>query len=355
MTQPTQFLLTDFFSGCGGTTQGLKTAGFEPTLSIDHDHDATQTYQLNHPNTHTLQTDIQNLPTNTIKPWTQTTKNQTRLFVGCAPCQPFAAHQKTKHQNDKRTHLLLEFLRFVETYQPELILVENVAGLTRIPHKNSPFTHFVNTITKQHNYHTTHKIIKSSDYGVPQTRRRLILLASKLGPITLPHPTHGPDTPNPTPTIQPFIQHLPPLKAGQTHPTDPTHRAAHLSPLNLQRIKHTPPGGDRRHWPPHLLPNCHNGTFKGHTDTYGRLHWNKPAPALTTRCVSYSNGRYGHPTQNRGITAREAACIQTFPPNYQFAGGLTSQAKQIGNAVPPLLAEKIGHHLIQHTHQHLTT
>ena len=121
-----------------------------------------------------------------------------------------------------------------------------------------------------------------------------------------------------------------------------------LSRLNLARIRATPEGGDRRNWPEDLWPDCHRGGFDGHTDVYGRLSWDKPAPTLTTKCISYSNGRFGHPEQDRALSAREAARLQTFPTGFQFFGSLASQAKQIGNAVPVVLARHFGHHLMQH-------
>ena len=121
-----------------------------------------------------------------------------------------------------------------------------------------------------------------------------------------------------------------------------------LSPLNLERIRATPEGGDRRDWPRRLWPDCHRDGFEGHTDVYGRLRWDSPAPTLTTKCISYSNGRFGHPSQDRALSAREAARLQTFPISFQFAGSLTSQAKQIGNAVPVVLARHFGRHLVHH-------
>ena len=183
---------------------------------------------------------------------------------------------------------------------------------------------------------------------MPQTRRRLVLVASRLGPIDIAPPTHGADTDNPHSTVRQWIGALPPIAAGHEDSKVSSHRAMRLSRLNLARIRATPEGGDRRDWPRHLWPDCHRDGFERHTDVYSRLSWESPAPTLTTKCISYSNGRFGHPSQDRALSAREAARLQTFPASYQFAGSLTSEAKQIGNAVPVVLARHFGHHLVHH-------
>jgi DNA (cytosine-5)-methyltransferase 1 len=175
---------------------------------------------------------------------------------------------------------------------------------------------------------------------VPQVRERLILIASRTGGLTLPQATHG-DGLQPVSCVFDAIGGLPRLKAGEVDPDDSDHHAASLSPLNLRRIAATPVGGGRESWPKELLLDCHRG-HRGHSDVYGRLSWKKPAASLTTRCISLSHGRFGHPEQHRAISAREAACLQTFPTTYQFYGSLESKARQIGNAVPPKFAEAIG-------------
>lgn len=158
----------------------------------------------------------------------------------------------------------------------------------------------------------------------------------------IPAPTHGPDAPEGGyTTVANWIKDLPEISAGQTHPSDPDHSAAKLADINLQRIRATPEGGSRDSWPRSLWLECHKN-YSGHSDVYGRLAWNKQASGLTTRCTSYSNGRFGHPTQDRAISVREAACLQTFPRSYEFTGTLTSKARQIGNAVPPRMAEAFG-------------
>jgi DNA (cytosine-5)-methyltransferase 1 len=161
----------------------------------------------------------------------------------------------------------------------------------------------------------------------------------------MPQATHG-NGRRKVSTVQQWIRRLPTLEAGQIHPKDPDHAAMALSPLNLKRIASTPEGKGRESWPADLLLDCHEG-HSGHSDVYGRLAWDRPASAMTTRCLSYSNGRYGHPDQNRAISLREAACLQTFPKTFRFSGTLTSRGRQVGNAVPPLLARRIGEAVLQ--------
>ena len=339
-------VLADFFSGCGGSTRGFADAGIEPVLAIDWDSDAAATYRLNFPETTFWERDILSLSVDDVEEALPPSGESIRLFAGCAPCQPFSGHQHGPTALDKRSFLLLEFLRFVKASNPELIFVENVPGMQRLSTSQGPLAEFVDEVSKTHDVSVD--IISSADYGIPQTRRRLVLVASRLGPIELPLPTHGLETGEPHSTIRDWIGSLPPIEAGQEDSEISNHRAMMLSDLNLKRIRATPEGGDRRDWPRRLWPDCHQGGFDGHTDVYGRLRWDSPAPTLTTKCLSYSNGRFGHPSQDRALSAREAARLQTFPNSFRFTGSLTSQGKQIGNAVPVLLAEHFGRHLMNH-------
>ena len=340
-------VLADFFAGCGGTSLGFADAGIAPAVAVDWDMDAAATFRLNFPTTAVIERDIHDLEVDEIRAALPPAGDQVRLFAGCAPCQPFAGHRHAPTYRDGRSFLLLEFLRFVESLNPELIFVENVPGMRRLSASQGPFAEFVDEVSKTH--HVAYDTISSADYGVPQTRRRLLLLASRLGPIEMPTPTHGPGTRQRHTTVRDWIEDLPPIAAGDEDPDVSSHRAMRLSTLNLARIRATPEGGDRRDWPMRLWPDCHRSGFHGHTDVYGRLRWDKTAPALTTKCISYSNGRFGHPDQDRALSAREAARLQTFPIEFRFTGSLASQARQIGNAVPVALARRFGHHLIEHT------
>ena len=345
-----ELVVADFFSGCGGTSLGFADAGISPALAIDWDPDAAETFRQNFPSTTVIEQDIRQIEVDEVDTVLAHSRGSITLFAGCAPCQPFAGHRHAATGHDSRSLLLLEFLRFVKALNPELIFVENVPGMQRLSTSHGPFGEFVNEVSKTH--HVSYETISSADYGVPQTRRRLVLVASRLGEIDIPPPTHGPATGNPHSTVRDWISTLPPIAAARDEPSDSSHKAMRLSGLNLERIRATPEGGDRRDWPSHLWPDCHRGGFEGHTDVYGRLSWDKPAPTLTTKCISYSNGRFGHPSRDRALSAREAARLQTFPAGFEFAGSLTSQAKQIGNAVPVVLARHFGRHLMQHAATH---
>lgn len=341
--------LADFFSGCGGTTRGFADAGISPLLAVDWDRDAVATFRLNFPGTPVIERDIREVGVADVGKLLRPTSESVMLFAGCAPCQPFAGHRQESPAQDSRSFLLIEFLRFITALDPELIFVENVPGMQRVSASEGPFADFVDELSRT--YHVSYGTVCSADFGVPQTRRRLVLVASRLGPIGLPDPTHGPAAGCPHSTVREWIGSLPPITAGQRESGISSHRSMTLSDLNLERIRATPEGGDRRDWPDRLWPDCHRDGFKGHTDVYGRLSWDRPAPALTTRCISYSNGRFGHPTQDRALSAREAARLQTFPTSFEFAGSLTSQARQIGNAVPVVLARHFGRHLVKHVAQ----
>jgi DNA (cytosine-5)-methyltransferase 1 len=211
--------------------------------------------------------------------------------------------------------------------------------------ENGPLQRFIGGLRKLKYPEPNVKIVCASDYGAPQRRPRLILIASKFKSLDFPERPSLKEYP--IATVRDWIGDLPILKAGERDPIDPDHEAAKLSDRNLLRIKHTPEGGNRRSWPPWLRLKCHAKMIsesgkEGHTDVYGRLSYDKPASGLTTKCLSYSNGRFGHPIQDRAISLREAACLQTFPRDFRFEGPLVSRARQVGNAVPPLLAEKFG-------------
>ena len=318
-------------------------------LAIDNDIDASRTFQTNFPNARVYAVDIRQLPTRSLEAAVLSSGNNPILFSACAPCQPFSRQRGlTSGHGDKRMGLLGQFLRFVKRYRPELLFVENVPGLATGILPQRTFDRFIQTV-KRLGYSSEWHVVRAQCFGVPQRRARLILLASRLGPIGFPTPTHGPGSVTPRyTTVRECIGDFPPIAAGTQHPTVANHRAAAVSPLNMQRLKVTPPGGSWTDWPSHLVPNCHKEGAGGYTDAYGRMHWDSPTTALTTRCISYSNGRFGHPDQNRAISVREAATLQTFPMSFTFDGNLNSQARQIGNAVPVMLAQRFGEHLSNH-------
>ena len=320
-------------------------------LGLDIDPDTERTFKANFPKAEFVCKDIRQQSVDDLKPYLQRRYNRPRVFGACAPCQPFSSQNRSKHDRDGRRSLLGELHRFVKAYLPEYIFLENVPGLQAFGAQDGPFTDFIRLLNSL-NYYYDDQIVMAYNYGVPQSRRRLVLLASLQGPVSIPPPTHGPRTKHPNlPVVWDWISDLPAIEAGEAHTDVPNHRAAKLSAQNLLRIRTTPVGGDRRSWPQTLELECHQ-KYSGHTDVYGRMLKDRPASALTTRCISLSNGRYGHPTQDRAISVREAACIQTFPRKFTFHGNLNSMARQVGNAVPVEMAGVFGRFIIKHYHFH---
>lgn len=342
-----QVRVIDFFSGCGGTSAGLQKAGMKILLGIDIDPDAAATFQANFPEARFLCRDIRKVRITDLEPHLPNQRPYPLLFSACAPCQPFSKQNREKDRSDKRASLLNQLHRFVRRFRPEYILLENVPGIGRTKREDGPIDRFCKVL-EEHRYHFDSAVVNFLDYGIPQTRRRFVLTASRLGTFNLPAPTHGgQNEEKPHSTVWEWIGHLPPISAGEKSDAVPNHWAAGLSPLNLKRIANTPEGGDRRDWPEELIPPCHRH-HQGHTDVYGRLSRQRPASTLTTRCISFSNGRFGHPTQDRALSVREAAYLQTFPPDFVFTGSLASMASQVGNAVPFLFARQLGKAIKDH-------
>ncbi|MET3930725.1 DNA (cytosine-5)-methyltransferase 1 [Lysobacter sp. OAE881] len=334
----------DFFSGCGGTSCGFALAGMNIKFALDFDHEASSTFAANFPDAVVMTQDIRQLKPQDLSSIVGR-RQRPLLFSGCAPCQPFSKQNLSKSSKDSRRSLLGEFGRFVEHWLPEYVFIENVPGLQRIQSKDGPLSAFVRLLRRL-GYDVKTDVLPASAYGVPQTRQRLVLLASLVGDIELPARSHG-EKLTPTSTVRHWIEDLAPIEAGQVHPDDPDHHSAVLTDINLKRIRATPEGGGRESWPQDLWLQCHVG-HEGHKDVYGRLSWDRPASGLTTRCISYSNGRFGHPEQDRGLSVREAACLQTFPRSFRFHGSLSSKAKQVGNAVPPLMAKAFADQIRRH-------
>lgn len=334
----------DFFSGCGGASEGLRQAGLDIAIGLDFDKKASETYEANFPEAKFYNVDIRELDEKELAAAfiDINQKEEPLLLVACAPCQPFSSQNKAKSEDDIRRTLLDETHRFINELQPDYIFIENVPGLQNIDKdKEGPYKRFIQFLNMQ-NYKFIEFIAKSEEYGVPQRRKRFVLLASKIGQLEIPAKTHGEGL-SPIPTVKDFIGGFPVIKAGEIHPDDPWHRCPMLNERNLERIQHTLEGGDRRNWPDHLINECHK-THSGHMDVYGRMSWDKPAPTLTTRCYSYSNGRFGHPdtNQHRAISVREASRLQTFPKDFIFKGSVVEASRQIGNAVPCEMAKQFG-------------
>lgn len=346
----------DFFCGCGGTSAGLQKAGMEVVLGVDFDQDAAATYAANFPSAIMINEDIRLVRPRDIEGLIQNPRTSPILFSACAPCQPFSRQNRFKSEEDDRVPLLSYFHEYVERFRPDLVLVENVPGIQNVDPDNGPFAEFL-ALLRRLEFSVTYGVLHCQDYGIPQQRKRLVLLASAFGPIELPKPTHGCG-----PGLLPFndvrhaIGRFPPIAAGQSHPDIPNHATQRLAPISLKRLQATPEGGGRHDWPDELKLECHkkhDQTSDGYSDVYGRLSWSKPASTMTTRCISISNGRFAHPVQDRALTVREAAAIQTFDDDFVFQGSLGSTARQVGNAVPVRLAEVVGHHFLAHLRAHL--
>lgn len=334
----------DFFCGCGGTSAGLRSAGMDILAGIDCDSVALKTYKRNFPEAQSLDADISELTCSNLEK-SLGELPRPLLLAACAPCQPFSNQNRHKHSLDSRVILLDELHEFVRHFRPEYVLLENVPGMQKV--EEGPFVKFTEMLTEQ-GYGIDFDVKDAKDYGVPQSRRRLVLIASRLGPVTLPKQTHGEEDDLPDYlTVSEAIGIYPALEAGQTFPDIPNHQTAQISELNLRRLRHTPEGGDRRDWPEDLLLECHKRKT-GYTDTYGRLNGAEPAKTLTTKCISISNGRFGHPHQDRALSVREAACLQSFPDDFIFEGTLIQTAKQVGNAVPVRFAEALGKEISEH-------
>jgi DNA (cytosine-5)-methyltransferase 1 len=332
----------DFFCGAGGLTRGLLDAGIKVVAGFDRDERCRATYEHNNPGVWFIQADIRNM---TLKDLGIKGKLRTYddvLFAGCAPCQPFSSQNKGNGRRHDAT-LLSEFGRLVESALPGYVLIENVPGIAKV-RGYSTFRRFL-TMLETNGYQYSYGILDAKRYGVPQNRRRLVLLAARQNQVSLPEPKYGRGL-RPFRTVRQAISHFPEIGAGECHSDVPNHVAASITELNLERLGQTPhDGGDRRSWPKRRRLECHKGNYEGHTDVYGRMAWDSPSPALTGRCHSISNGRYGHPEQDRAISLREAAAIQSFPDGYEFFGSNKHVAMQIGNAVPVRLAEHIGKHI----------
>ena len=326
----------DLFCGIGGLTHGLRSSGMAVSAGYDIDPSCRYAYEANNESTF-VEADIRDVRFGDIAP--HYANAAVSVLAGCAPCQPFSAHTRRSQQGDEDCSLLLEFARLAAEGRPEIISIENVPGLAR----HGAFTEFTDTLDAL-GYHIDYGVLSCEDYGVPQTRRRLVLLASLLGEISLPVATTG------RPTVADFIGNQPSIEAGETHPNDRAHASMPLSARNLRRIRQSSPGGSWKDWDDNLVSPCHTTTY--YPAPYGRMRWDAPAPTITTQFCYYSTGRFGHPEQDRAISVREGALLQTFPADYDLIPGgepflIRNLARHIGNAVPVKLAHCIGQRIME--------
>lgn len=337
----------DLFCGAGGLTNGLKRTGIDVRLGVDVDRACEYPYTVNNKAKFLLKS-VADLELGELE--RVLGKKGVRLLAGCAPCQTFSTYYQKATPSDERWWLLAQFSRIVEGLLPELVTMENVPGLER----QGVFEDFLDTLEKGQ-YHVSHELVDCADYGVPQRRLRLVLLASRLGPVRLLTPAEfGAERS----TVRQSIADMPPLEAGQVDENDFLHQTSTLSATNMARMKASRPGGTWRDWEEALVADCHRKrTGKTYPSVYGRMFWDEPAPTITTQFFGFGNGRFGHPEQDRAISMREGAILQSFPRDYAFLPlGQTMNkkvvGKLIGNAVPVRLGEVIGLSLIEHVREH---
>lgn len=342
----------DFFCGAGGVTRGLLDAGIDVICGIDNDSKVRSTFEKNNirPNGKSVEfigIDINELRFEEFSQRFQKEKYDKLMFVGCAPCQPFTNINTIKDKRKTDKNCLLRFADFIKFFKPDYLFIENVPGISAIKY-GGILAIFKKRLQKL-GYNFKDKNLNVKNFGIPQNRNRRILLASLKGAISFPEETHGKGKKDYVTILDVLNKYnLKPLRAGETDPDDPLHRAARLNEDNLWRIRNTPKdGGGRRIWMKTKPVNCflkHQNSYK---DVYNRMYWKKPSPTITTRFNSLSNGRFGHPEEDRAISLREGALFQTFPVNYEFYGSMVDNAKYIGNAVPVELAKIFGLHFIE--------
>ena len=346
----TKFTAIDLFSGAGGLTVGLKKAGFRVVAAAEIDEDSVNTYRANHPEVRVFHEDIRKVQGHDILEATGLKKID--LVAGCPPCQGFSKFTDKNDKRDPRNELILEMARIIEELRPRICMMENVPGLAK--RGRGLLRKFENKLESL-GYVITKKVLQLADYGVPQSRRRLVLLAGRGFKIDLPEPTHArtPDATNKAwvvlrevlkKTGKPISYSKAKLSGGPQKYG--WHVIRDLKPISIERLKHLTPGGSRMALPRRLRPKCHK-TAKGFQNVYGRMSWDDVAPTVTSGCTTLSAGRFGHPEENRTISVREAALIQTFPKTYRFEAEMIEKAcKLVGNALPCKFAKIVSRQCI---------
>ncbi|NTV94911.1 MAG: DNA cytosine methyltransferase [Thiobacillus sp.] len=330
MTSTANSLLTaiDLYSGSGAVTEGLKHIGFNVLAAVDSDPVSCKTYRANHEKVHLYERDIREVSPADIRKDIRH-KGNISLLIVCAPCQPFSTQNKKRFQDDPRAALVLQAIKFIKEFSPSLVFFENVPGIAA----NGPIDQL------RRDLHTFGyslgelRVIDAADCGVAQRRERCIMVAAKEQErIDLFYASiRSCESRN----VADLIGHLPSLGSGERDASDPLHFARRHHQITLERLKHIPKnGGSRSSLPKRLQLKCHKGRDGDFPDVYGRMKWDDVAPTLTTGCTDLTKGRYVHPRDDRAITLREAALLQSFPPEYKFCGNSGQIARQIGNAVP---------------------
>ena len=342
--------VVDLFSGAGGTGLGFLRAGFTILAAVEVDGDAAATYAHNL-GVRPIQSDIREISPEVLREDLKLERGDLDVLVGCPPCQGFTRMRNASGADDPRNDLVLVYAEFVREFRPRFVVFENVPGLVRSRHGRVYYNRLRSALEEM-GYAVVAREVDAADYGVPQHRKRIIITAGRDGeepPDIARARTHGPPgSPEVLSgllerwkTVGDTIKRYPPLKAGEENPAYPNHKARRIGERVLSFIRKVPKdGGSRTDVPEEYWLACHK-RHRGHKDVYGRLAWDRPANVITSGCTNVSKGRFVHPEQNRGLSLREAAALQGFPDDFVFVGGMDSISAQIGNAVPPPLAEAI--------------
>ena len=343
--------VVDLFCGVGGITHGFKQRGFNVVAGVDVDLNCKYPYEANNEGAIFHQMDL--LTANASDIETLYPENDIKILVGCAPCQPYSSNSRAKRRKDDKWKLVPRFAEFVADIHPEIVSMENVPDLVN-SRKGTIFQDFVHRL-EELNYKVWYDIVYAPDYGIPQKRKRLVLLASKLGDIEL---IEGTVNKSDYLTVKDKIGDLPAIQAGETDEHDKLHRSRGLSNLNLRRIQASRPGGTWKDWDDELVAACHRkASGASYTSVYARMLWDEPSPTITTQAYNFGSGRFGHPEQDRALSLREMAILQTFPPDYKFVAPdepvyLARVGTLIGNAVPVILGEAIAKSVERHLEEH---
>lgn len=333
----------DLFCGAGGLSYGMQQAGVTISGGIDLDPSCRHPFETN-VKADFYERDISELPAEFVA--SLFPAGQIRVLAGCAPCQPFSTYTNGSRVRKGQWQLLYKFSEVIKALQPEIVTMENVPQIT----KHTVFKDFL-SVLEEFSYHYSYSVVQCAAYGVPQKRPRLVLVASRIGDIELVPPSHKEGD---FVTVRDAIRHLESLEAGDVSHSDRLHKSSRLSKKNLQRIRNSKPGGTWRDWDDDLRTPCHKrNSGQTYSSVYGRMQWDQPAPTITTQFNGYGTGRFGHPEQDRAISLREGAILQTFPEHYSFVPEreiiqIAPVARLIGNAVPVKLGEAIGRSIIRH-------
>ncbi|MBI4020933.1 MAG: DNA cytosine methyltransferase [Candidatus Aenigmarchaeota archaeon] len=346
----TELQAVDLFAGCGGLTLGLRRAGFQMAVAVELDKAAARTYRFSNRRTHLIVDDVRRVRATRIRGHLQS--GPVDLLAGCAPCQGFCSLTRKHHRSDPRNELLLEMARLIVGLRPRAVMMENVPGL--LTRGSRVFRDFLERLEAA-GYEPSFKILQMADYGVPQYRRRLVLVAGRGFQIPLPVPTRA-RAPRPASDVKPWAT----VRSAIGHLSAPVtmsaarrrsqlrshnwHVARDLNPQTKARLRAARPGETWLDIDEAIRPTCHRAGYSGFSNTYGRMRWDGVSPTITGGCTTPCMGRFGHPDRRRyALSVREAALLQTFPEHYYIATNHMSRACDlIGNAVPPLFAEVVG-------------